>query len=75
MSMAEDEKGNHRSGDDNEEFETSAGLAIAKLLDLRKNEVGRYNTSIGDKTALGLYRTMKRVLTEGLNGDLFSNNK
>jgi len=63
MNMATDEADNRDFTQD--EYGMSAGLAIAKLLDLHRNEVGRYNTAIGDKTPLGLYRTIKRIIEEG----------
>ena len=63
MSMPKDEADNRDFTHD--DYGMSAGLAIAKLLDLRPNEIGRYNTAIGDKTPLGLYRTIKRIVEEG----------
>lgn len=63
MNMASDESDNRDFT--NDEYGMSAGLAIAKLLDLHPNEIGRYQTAIGDKTPLGLYRTVKRIIEEG----------
>ena len=44
---------------------TRKGEALAKLLHLKKNAIGRYDTAWGDKTALGLYLTVCRVIEEG----------
>lgn len=41
------------------------GLKIAEILSLRKNSEGRYQTTWGTKTALGLFRTMERLILEG----------
>lgn len=40
------------------------GKAIAELLGLQKNERERYDTTIGDKTPLGLYLTLKRYIED-----------
>jgi len=42
------------------------GKALANLLHLKKNKNGRYDTSWGDKTELGLYLTIKRVVEENM---------
>ena len=42
--------------------QTKLGENLAKVLQLAPNEYGRYALSIGDKTALGLYLTLKRVI-------------
>jgi len=44
--------------------EQKAGEELAKLLYLKKNRDGRYNLTTGDKTALGLFRTIKRFIEE-----------
>jgi len=44
---------------------TTTGELLANLLHLKKNDKGRYDTAWGDKTALGLYLTIKRVIDEG----------
>ena len=40
------------------------GRAIEKLLNLKENDVERFDTSIGDKTRVGLARTMIRLIDE-----------
>ena len=46
--------------------ESKRGTLIASVLMLKKKrENGRYSTAWGDKTALGLYRTMKRIVETG----------
>lgn len=46
--------------------ETKRGHLIAAVLMLKKKrDNGRYNTAWGDKTALGLYRTVKRIIETG----------
>jgi hypothetical protein len=45
-----------------EEEQAKYGEEIAGLLMLRKKRNGRYRTSWGDKTALGLFRTMTKVI-------------
>jgi hypothetical protein len=42
--------------------QTKLGENIATVLGLRTNEFGRYNTTVGDKTALGLYLTIRRIV-------------
>jgi len=53
-----------------EEEETRRGVLIAKTLLLKQIRTGlargRFNTDSGTKTALGLYRTMQRIIKEGL---------
>jgi hypothetical protein len=48
--------------------QTKLGEHIAELLRLPVNECGRYNTTVGDKSALGLYLTLRRVI----NGEILS---
>lgn len=38
------------------------GEELARLLLLKKKRNGRYDTAWGDKTPLGLYATIKRVM-------------
>lgn len=38
------------------------GKQLAEILGLKKNRAGRYDTTWGDKTEIGLYRTARRVL-------------
>jgi hypothetical protein len=46
--------------------ETRRGIVLADVLRLRaKRDNGRYDLEGGDKTALGLYRTVKRIIEEG----------
>lgn len=40
------------------------GQEIADMLMLRKTNNGRYETTWGDKTPLGLYLTLKRIIEE-----------
>ena len=40
------------------------GEAIAALLDLKINKLGRIDTVIGDKSAIGLLKTIERVLED-----------
>lgn len=40
------------------------GKLIADILQVKMNKSGRYVTTWGDKTALGLYRTVKRIIDE-----------
>ena len=50
----------------NEAEETRRGQMLADVLDLpHSTEPGRYRTEWGSKTALGLYRTVKRIIEEG----------
>jgi hypothetical protein len=44
--------------------ETRRGKAIAEVLQLRKVH-GRYQTTWGSKTELGLFRTLQRLIMEG----------
>lgn len=37
------------------------GRAIAEMLMLRKNKIGRYKTTWGDKTAVGIFETINRL--------------
>lgn len=43
---------------------TSQGEAIIALLSLSIGEYGRVNTSIGTKTAVGLAKTIQRILVD-----------
>jgi len=50
------------------------GQKVAEILGLKKHfayaedsERTRYHTTWGDKTALGLYETLNRLLTDDLN--------
>jgi len=46
--------------------ETRRGIILANVLQLRaKRDNGRYDLVGGDKTALGLYRTIKRIIEDG----------
>lgn len=54
--------------------EERIGVEIAEMLYLKPitartadntNEIGRYRTAYGTKTALGLYRTLKAIMNEG----------
>ena len=43
------------------------GLLIAETLQLKKKRVnGRFDTAWGDKTAIGLFLTVKRIIDEGV---------
>ena len=45
--------------------DTAIGEEIARVLQLKKDRsTGRYNTAWGDKTAMGLARTLRRVFDE-----------
>jgi len=47
------------------EAESMRGVALGELLQLKKKRSnGRYNTTWGDKTPLGLYLTVKRFIEE-----------
>ena len=48
------------------EFDT--GKKWAEILGLKKNKEGRYNTSWGTKTALGIYLVIKRLVKEDEEG-------
>jgi len=46
--------------------QTRRGILLADVLGLRaKRDNGRYGTTWGDKTAFGLYHTVKRIIDEG----------
>lgn len=45
------------------------GQRLIKLLDLRVKENGRVDTDIGDKTPVGLARTVKRLIEEAEKGE------
>ena len=46
--------------------DTRRGELLAELLLLKKKrDNGRYNTSWGDKTALGLFLSVKRIIEQG----------
>lgn len=47
-----------------DEQATLRGEEIALMLGLKINELGRYNTTWGDKTPLGLFKTLSRVMFE-----------
>jgi hypothetical protein len=47
-----------------EEQEEKIGKAIAEVLQLKKNKLGRYDTTWGDKTDLGLYWIIERIIEE-----------
>jgi hypothetical protein len=49
--------------------QAARGAAIVRLLGLhlKPGTADRYDTSVGDKTALGLYRTIKRIIDGGLS--------
>ena len=42
----------------------AVGAALIKLLSLKHNQHGRIDTSIGDKTAYGLAKTVERILND-----------
>jgi hypothetical protein len=48
--------------------EQKAGEEIVKLLNLKRNRQKRFNTSGGDKTEVGLCRSIKRIFSE--QGDM-----
>ena len=53
------------------EQETKIGIKIADILMLRKGgSKGRYKTLWGDKTAVGIYKTVIRVAKEAEAGTL-----
>lgn len=41
------------------------GNLLAEILMLEKNKNGRYDTTWGDKTAIGLYKTVIRIVKDG----------
>lgn len=41
------------------------GEMLAEVLELRKGANGRFNTTWGDKTALGLFLTVSRIINKG----------
>lgn len=45
--------------------EIRRGQLMAEILGLRENANRQYRTQWGTKTALGLFRTMKRIVEEG----------
>lgn len=47
------------------------GRMLAAVLMLRAKPNGRYNTTWGDKTPLGLFKTVERILIEGRDDDTF----
>ena len=51
-----------------EEVEAARGKQLAEVLYLRKDSEhkDRYQTSIGTKTAIGLFATVRRIVIEGL---------
>lgn len=50
-----------------EQQETQCGQLIADVLSLRRHSIerGRYSTEWGSKTALGIFRMVKRIIEEG----------
>lgn len=52
-----------------EQQETKRGELLAEVLQLRLirsgKDAGRYRTTWGTKTALGLYRTVERIILDG----------
>ena len=44
------------------------GNELIELLDLKVKENGRVDTSGGDKTPIGLAKTVKRLIEEGVAG-------
>lgn len=53
----------------NEQEATRRGELLAEVLHLRLirsgSDAGRYQTTWGTKTALGLYRTVERIILDG----------
>ena len=54
-------------------IEIEIGETLARVLMLKEDKAYNYNpkrykTTIGNKTALGLYRTVKRILENGYEG-------
>ena len=47
-----------------EHYQATIGLKIADMLGLSQDADGRYYTAWGTKTPLGLYLTIKRVISE-----------
>ncbi len=45
-------------------YQATLGLNIADLLNLKQNKDGRYFTTSGIKTPLGLYLTIQRVIAD-----------
>ena len=48
-----------------EQEQTRRGGMLADVLLLRKDRLGRWPSAWGNKTDLGLYRTIKRIIEEG----------
>ena len=48
-----------------EEEEIRRGEEIARILGLKRNSAGRFDTTHGDKTALGLFRTLEWFVIDG----------
>ena len=44
------------------EKQNQLGKEIAEILCLRKKKDGRYNTTWGDKTPIGLFNTVARIV-------------
>lgn len=56
------------STEDDEAQEAATGRKFAEILMLKKKRSnGRYDTSWGDKTDIGIYRTIMRMAQEGHN--------
>lgn len=53
------------SGIDPEKEEKRRGQLLADILMLKLNAEKRYSTTWGTKSALGLYRSVKRIIEEG----------
>ncbi len=53
------------------EEQAQTGAQIAHILGMKKNrQTGRYQTTWGDKTAVGLFNTILRI-AEDVNGGTF----
>jgi len=48
----------------NDEVAAKLGKELAVLLHLKQTKNGRYDTTYGDKTPLGLLRTIERIINE-----------
>jgi hypothetical protein len=51
--------------DDEQARYEQIGKEIADMLMLKRDKNGRYETTWGNKTPLGLYLTLKRLIEEG----------
>ena len=52
------------SNDNNTQINSRTGEAIIALLQLETGMYGRVDTSIGDKTAVGLAKTVQRIFND-----------